>query len=155
MVDGRPFESLDAMLDAAERAWSDMEESDWLEAFDGHPRIGDPDSLKARYRATLDTASNEQSGTKSADEDTLTELARLNKEYFDRFGFIFIIFASGKSAQEMLAALRRRIENGREQEQETAAAEQWKIMRLRLERLFGDAGQHTGHVAGSASGAAA
>ncbi len=136
VVDGRPFSGVMELLAKAEERWSGMMEADWLEAFDGHPRIGDPESLKAKFRTTLATASVEQSSVRQADEETLTDLVEGNQAYFDRFGFIFIIFASGKSAPEMLAQLRNRLGNSRQAELATAAAEQWKITRRRLEDVF-------------------
>ena len=142
MVADRPYSGLEDLLDKAESHWSDMRESDWLEAFDGHPRIGDPESLKAKYRATLATASGEQASVQTADENTIAGLAEGNAQYFSRFGFIFIIFATGKSADEMLGQLRQRLENDRDTELAIAAAEQWKITRLRLENLFANARSH-------------
>ncbi len=136
VVDGRPYSGVMELLAKAEERWSGMMEADWLEAFDGHPRIGDPESLKAKFRATLTTASVEQSSVRQADEETLTDLVEGNQAYFDRFSFIFIIFASGKSAPEMLAQLRNRLGNSRQAELATAAAEQWKITRRRLEDVF-------------------
>ena len=136
MVEGRPYPGIAEMLERAGEHWSGMVETDWLEAFEGHPRIGDPESLKAKYRATLATASGEQSSVRQADESTLAGLAEGNQAYFERFGFIFIIFASGKSAPEMLANLQNRLGNSRQTELATAAAEQWKITRRRLEEQF-------------------
>ena len=136
MVEGRPYPGIAELLANAREHWSGMVESDWLEAFEGHPRIGDPESLKAKYRATLATASGEQSSVRQADEDTLAALAAGNQAYFERFGFIFIIFASGKSAPEMLAHLRSRLGNSRQAELAAAAGEQWKITRRRLDELF-------------------
>ncbi|MDE0280795.1 MAG: 2-oxo-4-hydroxy-4-carboxy-5-ureidoimidazoline decarboxylase [Gammaproteobacteria bacterium] len=136
MVEGRPYPGIAEMLEKAREHWSGMVEPDWLEAFEGHPRIGDPESLKAKYRATQATASGEQSSVRQADEETLTALAEGNQAYVERFGFIFIIFASGKSAPEMLAHLRSRLGNNRRTELATAAGEQWKITRRRLEELF-------------------
>ena len=81
-------------------------------------------------------ASGEQSGAASADEQTLTELSALNKSYLEKFGFIFIVFATGKSAAEMLALLKARIGNQRDQEIQNAAAEQLKITLLRIDKLF-------------------
>lgn len=139
VVDDRPYFGVAELLAQAEERWSGMVEADWLEAFDGHPRIGEPESLKARFRATLATASMEQSSVCQADEETLTGLVAGNQTYFDRFGFIFLIFASGKSAPEMLAQLRNRLGNSRQAELVTAAAEQWRITRRRLEDVFAPA----------------
>jgi OHCU decarboxylase len=119
----------------AQRAASNMIESDWLEAFDAHPRIGDVDSLKKKYANTLKTAGSEQSGVAAADNNTLKRLAVTNETYFKKFGFIFIVFATGKSASEMLALLEERLPNDRATEVENAAAEQLKITLLRLRNL--------------------
>jgi 2-oxo-4-hydroxy-4-carboxy-5-ureidoimidazoline decarboxylase len=135
MLARRPWGDDGQLLTAADEAWSRMGESDWLEAFAAHPLIGDVDSLRRKYAATKATAAGEQSGVAGAADDVLSELARLNREYRDHFGFIFIVFATGKSAEEMLAILRRRIENSRAEELRNAAAEQLKITRLRLEKL--------------------
>ena len=112
MVADRPYQSAQALMRAAHDCWREMAEADWLEAFDGHPKIGDPESLKAKYRATLATASGEQSSVQLADEETIAGLAAGNETYFNRFGFIFIIFATGKSALDMLTQLRTRLETG-------------------------------------------
>ena len=86
------------VIEQAEKAASDMSEGDWLEAFDAHPRIGNVDSLKKKYAETKATAGNEQSGVATADDTTLVRLAEANEKYFQKFGFIFIVFATGKSA---------------------------------------------------------
>lgn len=132
----RPFADREAVLDAAREIWALMEEPDWLEAFAAHPRIGDIDSLREQYAATREMAGGEQQAVRVADMETLEELARLNNEYQARFGFIFIVFASGRQAAEMLALLRARINNTREQELRNAAAEQLRITLLRLDRLL-------------------
>lgn len=136
MVAGRPYRDTDAILVTAEKNWQAMSEPDWLEAFDGHPMIGDPESLREKYRATLATASGEQSAVRDADDATIAALATGNRAYLERFGFIFIVFASGRSAREMLERLQERLPNDRAAELAIAAGEQWKITRLRLEKLF-------------------
>jgi OHCU decarboxylase len=115
-------------------------EADWLEAFAAHPLIGDVDSLRKKYGATRDLAAGEQAGAAGAGAATLQELADLNRSYREMFGFIFIVFATGKSADEMLANLRSRLGNSRDEELRNAAAEQIKITRLRLEKLAAAAG---------------
>jgi OHCU decarboxylase len=97
--------------------------------------IGDVESLKKKYAATKAIAAGEQAGVAAASEATLAELARLNQEFYEKFGFIFIVFATSKSANEMLALLKARIDNTREEELRNAAAEQLKITRLRLRNL--------------------
>ncbi len=136
MIVSRPFESPDQLIQKATAEWSKMAEADWLEAFDGHPKIGDPASLKAKYRATLTMASHEQSGVETAGDAVINQLAEANEAYLDKFGFIFIVCATGKSAEQMLEILLGRIENSRQQELEIAAAEQGKITLIRLNALL-------------------
>lgn len=128
MIAARPFSDDQALLEAAERAWRALGREDRLEAFAAHPRIGDRD---VRERWSRD----EQSGVASASDEVLAELAAGNAEYERRFGHIFLIRASGLSAEEMLRALRSRLENDPDVELDVAAAEQAKITRSRLERL--------------------
>jgi 2-oxo-4-hydroxy-4-carboxy-5-ureidoimidazoline decarboxylase len=135
MLAARPFASGDALFAACDAVAATLSESDWLEAFAAHPLIGDVDSLRKKYAATKQLAAGEQSGVDAASEVTLRELAELNQAYLARFGFIFIVFATGKTADKMLAILKSRIDNSREQEIAIAAAEQLKITRLRLARL--------------------
>jgi len=123
-------QSLAQLQQRARRAWQGLRESDYLEAFAAHPRIGDLERLKEKF------AGAEQGQVAAADEATLQELQQLNENYLERFGFIFIICASGQSARRMLAALRARIGNNRTEELAIAAAEQAQITRLRLEKYF-------------------
>jgi allantoicase len=127
MVAHRPFEDLAAMLRIGERLWWELEPEDWLEAFAAHPRIGD--------RTGGSWERGEQRSTADASADTLAELAALNQQYADKFGFIYIVCASGRSADEMLADLRERVGATREVELVTAGEEQAKITRLRLRKL--------------------
>ncbi len=128
MIAARPFSDDRAVIEAAERTWRALDRADRLEAFAAHPRIGDRDVRERWSRA-------EQSGVASASDDVLAELAASNAEYERRFGHVFLICASGLAAEEMLRALRSRLENEPEVELEVASAEQAKITRLRLERL--------------------
>lgn len=132
----RPFNSLDDLFTASDDVWSQMTETDFLQAFEGHPQIGNVETLKEKYRHTIGSASHEQSAVSEADEATLQALAQGNQDYLDKFGFIFIVFATGKSAQQMLDLLMARLPNAREQELSNAAAEQNKITRLRLSKLI-------------------
>lgn len=133
----RPYSALSNLLSEAQEVWQTMEEGDLLEAFAGHPKIGDVSSLKAKYRSTEALASDEQSGVNTATEATLAALAEQNQHYEAKYGFIFIVFATGKSAEQMLALLLNRINNTREQELVNAAAAQACILDLRLKKLFG------------------
>jgi OHCU decarboxylase len=135
MLGRRPFANDVAVIEAAEQVAQSLSEANWLEAFAAHPLIGDVESLRKKYAATKQLAAGEQAGVAGADEATLAELATLNREYRERFGFIFIVFATGKTADEMLAILKSRINNTREQELQNAAAEQLKITQLRLRKL--------------------
>lgn len=140
MLARRPFADDHDVLTAADEIAATLGEADWLEAFAAHPVIGDIDSLREKYAATRDSAASEQSGVATASDAVLHELAELNRAYRERFGFIFIVFASGKTAQQMLDLLKSRIENSQEQELKHAAEEQRKITRKRLQSLDADAG---------------
>ena len=135
MVAGGEFASDQELMARAERDWDSLVEADYLEAFLAHPRIGDVVSLRQKYANTKAIASGEQSGVDAADEATLTRLAAANDEYFDKFGFIFIVCATGKTAKQMLEILESRLPNQRDVEVANAAAEQMKITKLRLEKL--------------------
>ena len=136
MVAGRPYTSPEALKARATQVWSSLGESDYLEAFEAHPMIGDVDSLRKKYASTKTIAAGEQAGAAAASEETLQRLALLNREYLAKFGFIFIVFATGKSAAEMLALLEARIANTRDDEVQNAAAEQLKITLLRIDKLL-------------------
>ena len=99
----RPFESEAALFEAAESHLVGACAADWLEAFAAHPKIGDRDALRARFAATAAWAASEQSGVAGASDDVLQELAECNLRYEARFGYIFIVCATGKTAGEMLA----------------------------------------------------
>ncbi|WP_240725098.1 2-oxo-4-hydroxy-4-carboxy-5-ureidoimidazoline decarboxylase [Mangrovimicrobium sediminis] len=128
----RPFADLAALHDCAAQVWETMGEAEWLEAFAGHPRIGDLSVLRDKYS----TASREQGQVAAADEAVLQELMQLNRDYEARHGFIFIVCASGKSAAEMRDLLRERLPHSTQEELRTGAAEQAKITALRLDRAF-------------------
>jgi 2-oxo-4-hydroxy-4-carboxy-5-ureidoimidazoline decarboxylase len=132
MLARRPFGGEEALLRAADESFSGLTDADWLEAFAHHPRIGDLDSLRHRYASTAALAATEQAGTRAASDRVLRALAQGNAEYERRFGHLFIVCASGKSADEMLAILQQRMNNTRDVELEIAAGEQRKITRLRL-----------------------
>lgn len=135
----RPFDDIEAMLAASDKSWDEAakSEANLMEAFEGHPQIGNVDSLKEKYRNTQASAAHEQSGASEADDRVLEALAQGNQDYLDKFGFIFIVFATGKSAQQMLDLLLARLPNSRDIELANAAAEQNKITRLRIQKMFG------------------
>jgi len=132
-----PVEDLVELLEAAEEKWYECNEEDFKEAFEGHPLIGNIASLQEKFLNTAEWAAGEQSGIKDADENLLHELAKANNEYQNKFGFIFIVCATTKSAQEMLSILKERLNNTKEEEIKIAATEQLKITKLRLQKLFG------------------
>jgi 2-oxo-4-hydroxy-4-carboxy-5-ureidoimidazoline decarboxylase len=136
MVSVFPVEDLVELLEAAETNWYQCSEADWRKAFEHHPKIGNINSLKEKFASTKDWASKEQSGVDEASENIITQLAEGNKKYEQKFGFIFIVCATGKLADEMLNILHRRINNTPEEEIKIAAEEQNKITKLRLEKLF-------------------
>ena len=131
-----PADDLVELLEDAEEQWFKCCEADWKEAFSQHPKIGDKDSLREKFASTANWAEGEQSGVGNASEKVLDELAKANKEYESKFGYIFIVCATGKSADEMLALLKARMQNDAEEEIGIAMEEQNKITRLRLEKLF-------------------
>lgn len=136
MASNRPYINSTQLEEAAISCWSKMKTDDLLEAFAGHPMIGDIDSLRAKYASTKAIAANEQSGMQQADDATFERLNDLNHQYVARHGFIFIICATGLTAGEMLSALQGRINNSTEQERIIAAKEQLKITLLRFEKAL-------------------
>lgn len=135
MAGRRPFASRDRLLLAAEEIWWRLDAADWREAFGAHPQIGQP-SGAGHPPAAQAWSIQEQAGMRHAGAIVAASLEEANREYLARFGYLFIVSASGKSAEEMLADLRARLENPPEQEIRVAAEEQNKITRLRLERLI-------------------
>lgn len=135
MVHSRPYVSREDLCQRADAYWSEMLEADWLQAFEGHPKIGDVHSLKQKYAATKSLAAGEQASVNAADEAVLQRLATGNQAYEQRFGFIFIVCATGKSAAEMLALLEDRLPHERALELRIAAEEQRKITQIRLQKL--------------------
>jgi 2-oxo-4-hydroxy-4-carboxy-5-ureidoimidazoline decarboxylase len=136
MTGARPFADLEQLYAAADRALSGLGPDDWREAFLHHPRIGDKEALRARFASTREWAAGEQAGAAAASEAVVAALAEGNRAYEERFGFIFIVCATGKTAPEMLALLRERLPHRPEEELRVAAGEQAKITRLRLEKLL-------------------
>lgn len=139
MLARRPFGADAALSLAAERVWATMAESDILEAFEHHPQIGaDVEALRKKFASTSAWSAGEQRTVGQANEAALHALAAGNAAYLERFGFIFIVCATGKSADEMLAALQARLANPRPAELAIAAGEQAKITQLRLAKLGAD-----------------
>jgi len=131
--------SLDAMAAAADRIWASLDEDAWREAFAAHPRIGAGRAGESGEAggADLSWAAGEQAGVADAPRDVRERLATANRDYEARFGYIFIVCATGKTADEMLAIIERRLHNEPDVELRVAAEEQRKITRLRLEKLLG------------------
>ena len=147
-----PFRSGAVFVEKATTAWyKKCEKKDWLEAFSHHPKIGDKKSLAEKF------AGKEQAGVAFATGEVIETLARANKDYENKFGFIFIVFATGKSANEMLRLLNERSRNNAEEELKIAMGEQHKITLIRFKKLFDDLqlntmSQVTTHVLDTASG---
>lgn len=136
MVAARPFDGLAELLEKVDSIWEELGTEDWLEAFRHHPRIGDREPAAEASTTARGWSAQEQSGTQTAKEEVLKGLGAANSEYEAKYGFIFIVFATGKSKEEMLAILRERLRNDRETELRNAAEAQRQITRLRLEKLL-------------------
>ncbi|HEY6045195.1 MAG TPA: 2-oxo-4-hydroxy-4-carboxy-5-ureidoimidazoline decarboxylase [Pyrinomonadaceae bacterium] len=140
MVAARPFASAGAMFDEADVCFATLSDADWLEAFRAHPKIGEKKAATTQSDTAQAWSAQEQSQTANAATAVMEALAEGNREYEQRFGFIFIVCASGKSAGEMLAMLNQRLANNAGVELQVAAAEQRKITQLRLQKLLAPAG---------------
>ena len=132
MMARRPFGSSDAAMAAAREAWFGLQPDDWIEAFGKHPRIGDRDALRRRFAATRTLSEREQAGVSGASEEVLAALFEGNRAYEARFGYIFLVCATGKSAAEILALLEARLLNDPAAEILIAAEEHARICDLRL-----------------------
>jgi OHCU decarboxylase len=136
MTQNRPFDSFETVLATADETWWSLGTEDWLEAFRAHPKIGEQKAAAAQSEQARAWSAQEQSAVANAGAQAIAQLAERNREYEDRFGFIFIVCASGKSSEEMLSMLNSRMHNDRETELQVAAEEQRKITRLRMEKLL-------------------
>ena len=136
MNEARPFATVARLLVTADDLWSSLSNEDWLEAFRAHPKIGEKKAATAQAEQAQKWSAQEQAGTHEATAETKAALAEGNRKYIERFGFIFIICASGKSTEEMLSSLNDRLPNDAQTELKIAAEEQRKITRLRLEKLI-------------------
>eukprot|EP00195_Chlamydomonas_chlamydogama_P015249 CAMPEP_0202891480 /NCGR_PEP_ID=MMETSP1392-20130828/1527_1 /ASSEMBLY_ACC=CAM_ASM_000868 /TAXON_ID=225041 /ORGANISM="Chlamydomonas chlamydogama, Strain SAG 11-48b" /LENGTH=317 /DNA_ID=CAMNT_0049575241 /DNA_START=100 /DNA_END=1053 /DNA_ORIENTATION=+ len=134
-----PFADFGTLVDTARRIWwSEVGTTEWLDAFAAHPKIGDHEAVEQKPAAFAAFSKSEQAAAaESTTSAVAEELRELNKRYYDKFGFIFIIFAKGKSAPEILSYLRERYNRLPYEELQTAAREQMKITELRLGNLFG------------------
>jgi 2-oxo-4-hydroxy-4-carboxy-5-ureidoimidazoline decarboxylase len=132
MLARRPFTSPEEAVTAAREAWFALSPAEWREAFAHHPRIGDVETLRSRLAPTASLSTREQSGVTGASAETLEQLVEGNRAYEARFGYIFIVCATGKSAAEMLSLLQARLDNDPDVEIRIAAEEHAKICVLRL-----------------------
>jgi len=135
MVSERPFLSLNKLFDSADQIWWSLEPRDWLEAFQSHPKIGEQRAAATVAVEAQKWSEDEQSGIRDSAAETIGSLAQLNREYEEKFGYIFIVCASGKSSEEMAGILRQRLGNNPDKELRIAAAEQARITELRLRKL--------------------
>ena len=130
----RPFADARSLFEAADSHWRSLTREDWLEAFSHHPQIGEKPSTGSESNRRW--AEGEQKGARAAIEDVKTRMAQGNQSYYDKFGYIYIVCATGKSAEEMLALLEQRLQNDPAWELPIAAEQQRQITRLRLEKLL-------------------
>ncbi len=130
----RPFANVSGLYETADTIWRNLERADWLEAFSHHPQIGEKAAVGSA--SAQKWAEGEQTGARAADEDVKSRLVRGNREYFEKFGYIYIVCATGKSAEEMLALLDQRLQNDSARELPIAAEQQRLITRIRLEKLL-------------------
>ena len=135
LMSEHPFESLTQLFESADQIWWSLEPRDWLEAFHSHPKIGEQKAAAAVTVEAQRWSEDEQSGIRDSAAATIAALAEMNREYEEKFGYIFIVCASGKSSEAMLEILHARLGNDPEEELRIAAAEQAKITQLRLKKL--------------------
>ena len=137
MVAARPFAELASLLATADRIWGELRPTDWLEAFASHPRIGERKAATPQSSQFAAWSEQEQAGTQQSANETMTALAEANRAYEERFGYIYIVCATGKTSEEMLALCQQRLHNGYEIELQMTAEEQRKITAIRLQKLIG------------------
>jgi len=136
MAGARPYESLANLITRANEIWWSLDREDWLEAFRSHPKIGEKKSAETVSAQASQWSGQEQAGVNTASAETSGTLATLNRDYEQRFGYIFIICATGKTSAEMLVALRERLAHDPSDELPIAAGQQSKITELRLKKLL-------------------
>lgn len=132
----RPFAAVEELIQSAEKIWWSLDSDDWLEAFRSHPKIGEKKAAQQTSAAAVAWSGREQAGVSQASDAAMKLLAELNHRYEEKFGFIYIVCATGKSSEELLEILRRRLPNDPDRELRTAAAEQAQITKLRLSKLI-------------------
>ncbi len=131
MADARPFETTEKLQQTADAVWRGLGPDDWLEALEGHPRIGESGGTSQEH------SQKEQAGMRDASDSVASAIADGNRRYEERFGHIFLIAAAGRRPEEILGELTRRLHNDPEEEVRVAAEEHRRITRLRLERMLG------------------
>jgi OHCU decarboxylase len=136
LADARPLNNLEQLLRTSDDIWWGLEPADWLEAFSHHPKIGEKRAAQAVHADSRRWSEEEQSNARLMDEATMLDLINANHEYERKFGFIFIVCATGKSTEEMLGLLKERLRNNADQELRVAAEEQRRITNLRLKKLL-------------------
>lgn len=136
MVARRPFNATEAVISMAGDIWLAMGPDDWREAFAHHPRIGERAAARPQDERAAAWSAGEQSSVANADASMHDELAQINRAYEARFGYIYIVCAAGRSADELLEIARRRLTNAPDDELRIAAEEQRQITRLRLRKLL-------------------
>lgn len=136
MLARRPFGSLTSVLASAEAVWQGLAPTDWREAFAHHPRIGESRAAGSPTARSVQWSAGEQAGMTSADAELRAEMARLNRDYEARFGYLYLVSAAGKTAEELRNLARQRLLNPPDTELATAAQEQLTITTLRLEKLL-------------------
>ena len=130
----RPYAEKEALSKTADSIWWNLERADWLEAFSHHPQIGG--KLLGGSESARQWAVGEQAGARTASDDVKSRLARANHAYFEKFGYIYIVCATGKSAEAMLAILNQRLQNDPPSELSIAAEQQRLITHIRLDKLL-------------------
>jgi len=136
MAAARPYRTLENLAATANELWWSLDRNDWLEAFRSHPKIGEKKAADPVSTQASQWSGQEQAGVATASQEIVDSLATLNRAYEEKFGFIFIICATGKTSAEMMSSLRERLEHDAVDELPIAAAEQSKITALRLNKLL-------------------
>jgi 2-oxo-4-hydroxy-4-carboxy-5-ureidoimidazoline decarboxylase len=138
MTASRPVQDVATLLVTSDRIWRELSAADWLEAFQSHPRIGETRAARESSARSLDWSAQEQRHATESDDSLKQALAQANREYEQRFHRLFIICASGKSAQEILAVLRQRLNNDEAEELQEAAEQQRQIAQIRLKKWLAE-----------------
>ena len=136
MAGSRPFRMFEQLFAVSEKIWFSLTPADWLEAFAAHPKIGSTKAAASQKKRAARWSESEQAGVAAANAAVKKQLAEANRLYLDKFGFIFIVCATGRSADEMLAICKARTGNSAATELTIAAEEQLKITEIRLAKLL-------------------